>query len=104
MSYILLIYPDQETVFKTLPKVFRKHFRNTRVITDCSEIVIERPTIYKAHSQAYLTYKKHNTIKFLIGIKPRPNELNISLNFTQEMFSDVACCLVMFSRVGGQTG
>ena len=37
-------------------------------------------------------------------LKPRPNELNISLNFTQQMFSDVACCLVMFSRVGGQTG
>ena len=37
-------------------------------------------------------------------IKPRPNELNISLNFAQQMFSDVACCLVMFSGVGGQTG
>ena len=36
-------------------------------------------------------------------LKPRPNELNISLNFVQQMFSDVACCSVMFSRVGGQT-
>ena len=42
---------------------------------------------------------KHGT-----KLKPRPNELNISLNFAQQMFSDVACCSVMFSRVGGQTG
>ena len=31
----LLIYPDKETVFKTLSKVFRKHFTNTHVIIDC---------------------------------------------------------------------
>ena len=43
-------------------------------------------------------------LAFRRSVKPRPNELNISLNFAQQMFSDVACCSVMFSRVGGQTG
>ena len=49
---------------------------------------------------SHMTQKIWKTDK----LKPRPNELNIPLNFTQQMFSDVACCSVMFSQVGGQTG
>ena len=36
-------------------------------------------------------------------VKPRSNEINISLNFAQQMFSDVACLFSHVQSVGGQT-
>jgi len=63
-------WPDRETVRKTLPVAFQKHFPQARCIIDCSEIFIERPTSFKARAQTYSNYKKHNTVKFLIGITP----------------------------------
>ena len=63
-------WPDKETVRQTLPNVFVKHFQSVRCIIDCSEIFIERPTSFKARVQTYSNYKKHNTVKFLIGITP----------------------------------
>lgn len=39
-------------------------------IIDCSEIFIDTPLNFKARSQTYYNYKKHNTIKFLIAITP----------------------------------
>ena len=63
-------WPDKETVRQTLPNVFIKHFQNVRCTIDCSEIFIERPTSFKARAQTYSNYKKHNTVKFLIGKTP----------------------------------
>ena len=37
---------------------------------DCSEIFIDTPSSYAAHSKTYSDYRKHNTVKFLIGITP----------------------------------
>ena len=61
---------DKETVRQTLPNVFIKHFQNVRCTIDCSEIFIEQPTSFQARAQTYSNYKKHNTVKFLIGITP----------------------------------
>jgi hypothetical protein len=61
---IFLRWPEREVVRKTLPEGFKKHYPNARCITDCSEIFIEHPTSFKARSQIYSHYKKHNTVKF----------------------------------------
>ena len=53
-----------------MPNVFIKHFQNVRCTIDCSEIFIEQPTSFQARAQTYSNYKKHNTVKFLIGIIP----------------------------------
>ena len=63
-------WPDKETVRKTLPIAFKKHYSKVRCIIDCTEVFIERPTSLQARAQTYSNYKKHNTIKFLIGITP----------------------------------
>ena len=63
-------WPEREVVRKTLPEAFKKHYPKVRCIIDCSEIFIEYPTSFKAQSQTYFHYKKHNTVKFLIGITP----------------------------------
>ena len=51
-------------------QVFKELYPHTRCIIDCSEIFIERPCSFTARAQSYSNYKKHNTIKFLIGITP----------------------------------
>ena len=66
----LIKWPSQEVCRANMPQVFKDLFPRTRCIIDCSEIFIERPCSYQARAQTYSNYKKHNTIKFLIGITP----------------------------------
>ena len=53
-----------------MPQVFKDLYPRTRCIVDCSEIFIEQPCSYQTGAQTYSNYKKHNTVKFLIGITP----------------------------------
>ena len=41
------------------------------IIIDCFEIFIEQPTSLTARAQTWSNYKKHNTVKYLIGITPQ---------------------------------
>ena len=89
----LITWPDRETMQQNMPLEFQQLYRNCRVTIDCSEIFIETPSSYKAHSQTYSNYKKINTAKFLIGITPSVTICFLSScwggrvsdkNFTQE--------------------
>ena len=51
-------------------QIFKDLYPRTRCIIDCSEVFIERPYSFQPRAQTYSNYKKHNTIKFLIGITP----------------------------------
>lgn len=65
-------WPERETLQKTMPMQFRKHFgKRCCVIIDCFEVFIERPSNLKARAETWSSYKHHNTIKFLIGITPQ---------------------------------
>ena len=66
----LITWPSRETVRNNMPLVFEQLYPNCRVIIDCSEIFIETPTSFDARCRTYSNYKKHNTVKFLIGITP----------------------------------
>ena len=66
----LIKWPSQEVCRANMPQVFKDLYPRTRCIIDCSEIFIERPCSYQARAQTYSNYKKHNTVKFLIGITP----------------------------------
>jgi len=64
-------WPERETLVKTMPMQFRKHFgTKCAVIIDCFEIFIENPSNVKARAETWSAYKHHNTVKFLIGITP----------------------------------
>ena len=54
-----------------MPMDFRKHCPKCVVIIDCFENFLERPTNLLARAQTYLSYKHHNTAKYLIGITPQ---------------------------------
>lgn len=66
----LIKWPPQDIIRKNLPSIFADLYPRTRCIIDCSEVFIERPNGYVARAQTYSNYKKHNTIKFLIGVTP----------------------------------
>lgn len=66
----LIAWPDDEQLNVNMPDSFKKHFSRVRCIIDCFEIKIERPISFQARAQTYSNYKKHNTVKVLIGITP----------------------------------
>ena len=67
----LIHWPERQELLKTMPSDFRKHFKKCVIIIDCFEVFIERSTSLMARVQTFSNYKKHNTIKFLIGISPQ---------------------------------
>lgn len=64
-------WPERQVLLKTMPMEFCKKFRKCAIIIDCFEIFIEWPTSLTARAQTWSNYKKHNTVKYLIGITPQ---------------------------------
>ena len=65
----LIAWPERDMCKQNMPMCF-KAYPNCRCVIDCSEIFIETPQNFSARAKTYSNYKKHNTIKFLIGITP----------------------------------
>ena len=53
-----------------MPNCFKETYPTTRVIIDCTEIYIEKPSSVRSQSATYSSYKQYNTAKGLIGITP----------------------------------
>lgn len=66
---ILLKWPCEEDIKKTLPRSFCK-FPSTRIIIDCTEIFLQKPTSPSAQRATWSNYKQLNTTKALVGISP----------------------------------
>ena len=66
----LISWPTREINLHNMPAVFKQIYPSCICIIDCSEIFIETPKNFDARSKTYSNYKKHNTVKFLIGITP----------------------------------
>ena len=58
-------------VEKTMLDCFKYACPFTRVIIDCIEIFIEKPSCFRAQSATYSSYKSHKTAKGLVGISPQ---------------------------------
>jgi len=67
----LIHYPDKEAVRVNLPRRFELLYPRIRCILDCTEFFIDRPRDLQVQAITYSDYKKHNTVKVLIGISPR---------------------------------
>ncbi len=66
----LITWPSREVMQNNMPLVFQLLYPRCRIIIDCSGIFIETPSSFDARSKTYSNYKKHNTVKFLIGVTP----------------------------------
>lgn len=62
-------FPTQELVRKNMPKEFAQ-YATTRIILDCTELFIQRPSAMLAQSETWSEYKHHNTWKLLVGVTP----------------------------------
>ena len=62
-------FPSQELVRKNMPEEFAE-FASTRIILDCTELFIQRPSAMLAQSETWSDYKHHNTWKLLVGVTP----------------------------------
>lgn len=54
----LVLWPSKEEVEKNLPHSFKK-YPNTRIIIDCTEVFIEKPTSPYAQRATWSEYKEH---------------------------------------------
>ncbi|XP_078662112.1 uncharacterized protein LOC144906066 [Branchiostoma floridae x Branchiostoma belcheri] len=66
----LIVWPSRAAITETLPPQFKKKCRRIRCIIDCTEIFIERPRCLDLQAATWSDYKKHNTVKLLVGITP----------------------------------
>ena len=66
---LLFPWPSRELVAQYTPPQFIK-YPNTRVILDCTEIFIQRPSSLVSQAETFSIYKNHNTFKVLVGISP----------------------------------
>ena len=62
-------FPSQDLVRKNMPKEFAQ-YATTRIILDCTELFIQRPSAMLAQSETWSDYKHHNTWKLLVGVTP----------------------------------
>ena len=67
----LIFWPDRDTLLKTTPIEFQKHFKKCAIIIDCFELFIQWPTSLPARAQTWSNYKHHSIVKHLIGITPQ---------------------------------
>ena len=65
----LFPFPSQELVRKNMPQEFSE-YPTSRIILDCSEVFIQRPSAMLAQSETWSDYKHHNTWKVLVGVTP----------------------------------
>lgn len=65
----LIKFPTLKAVKHHMPELFRD-FPNTRVILDCTEVRIQKPSKLKAQRQTFSPYKHYNTFKALVGVTP----------------------------------
>ena len=73
----------KKTVQNAMPESFRQKYPLTRVIIDCTDIFIEKPSSFRAQSDTYSSYKSHNTAKGLVGISP-----NGAVTFVSELYGE----------------
>ena len=63
-------FPPWHIVQKYMPVAFKEQYPNTRLIIDCTEFGIERPSSLVTQAATFSSYKNKNTVKVLLGIIP----------------------------------
>ena len=68
----LILWPDRESLWKTMPECFRASFGTmVAIIINCFETFIERLSNLQARASTWSSYKHHNTVMILLGIAPQ---------------------------------
>ena len=65
----LIMWPKKAAIQSYLPEEV-SYYSKLRCTIDCTKIFIERPRDREVQALTWSDYKKHNTVKVLIGIAP----------------------------------
>ena len=65
------IWPSRELVNETIPEDFKAKYPTTRVIIDCTEVRCEMLSSLLLNNELFNSYKRHTTLKALVGISPK---------------------------------
>ena len=65
------IWPTTAQIQKSMPQCFKDAYPKTKIILDCTEIEVQRPSSKVLNSEFYSSYKSHTTYKGLVGIAPQ---------------------------------
>ncbi|XP_056644799.1 uncharacterized protein LOC130450446 [Diorhabda sublineata] len=65
-----IVWPSKSTIRASLPESFKRHYPDTRVIIDCTEVYTEVPPEVNQKVLMYSEYKHHHTVKFMVGCTP----------------------------------
>ena len=91
----LILWPDRDVLFKTMPMSFIKHCPRCVIIVDCFEIFIDRPTALLARAQTFCLISTTTPSTILIGITPQGTVSFISQGWSGRAISTrqkiVAC-------------
>ena len=90
----LLRWSSKEEINAHMPTSFSK-FPSTRVIIDCTEFFIQKPSSPSAQKATWSDYKHHNTVKLLVGITPSG-----AFPFVSNYGLEVQVIGVLLKRVG----
>jgi len=74
---LLFPFPSRDSINENAPASFAK-FPNTRIILDCTEIFVQKPSALQAQRQTWSSYKHRNTYKILVGIAPDGTVIYVS--------------------------
>ena len=66
----LLFWPSRSRVDRNMPHCFSRSYPSTKVIIDCTEFFIQRPSSLPSQSAIFSAYQNTNTCKSLVGISP----------------------------------
>ncbi len=64
------IWPCREQLDRAMPPQFKELYPSTRIIIDCTEFAIEKPSDPDSQRATWSSYKHRNTFKLLVGITP----------------------------------
>ena len=81
LSSIIFLPSDEQKIWNSTPKRFRK-FPRLNGIIDCTEVFIETPKGLEFQRATWSEYKHHNTIKYLVSVLP-----NSSISFVSEPYT-----------------
>ena len=84
------IWPSKAAVIRMMPKCFKEVYPTTRVIIDCTEIYVEKPSSVRSQAATYSNYKHFNIAKRLIGITAAGSVSFVSNLFTGRTSDKVA--------------
>ncbi|XP_031556376.1 uncharacterized protein LOC116293119 [Actinia tenebrosa] len=64
------IWLSKSKIRKYLPDCFKGLYNDVRVIIDCTEIPLEKPSDFECQAATFSMYEHCNTVKALVGISP----------------------------------